>query len=273
MRNEGFVWKALRVSVRALTMLLLLAMLVPLAIIVILSLSDQSYLSFPPSAFSFRWYRSFLSNADYQSAIANSLTIGVSAAFLATVAGTLVAIAVIRGAIPGKNILSILMMAPAILPQIILAIGLYPISVLLSLNGTYWAVILAHAAVSIPFPFIAVCGALQGYSERIEYAAMSLGASPSRTFRHVTLPMIGASVFSGFVFALAFSIDELVLAIFLTSPSTRTLPLLLWQQLNYQVTPEIAAAATVLLTFTLLLILSATLVRRFGQQKYKVSSA
>jgi ABC-type spermidine/putrescine transport system permease subunit II len=269
MTNEHAVWRGTRLVVRASAILLLLAMLVPLAVVVMLSFSDQSYLSFPPNAYSLRWYYSFFSNGDYRDAIGNSLIVGVTSAFLATVAGTLVAIAVVRGFIPGRNAVSVLMMAPAILPQIILAIGLYPISVTLALNGTFWAIILAHATVSIPFPFIAVCGALQGYSSRLEYAAMSLGATPRKTFQFVTLPLIRASVFAGFVFALAFSIDELVLAIFLTSPSTRTLSRLLWEQLNFEVTPEIAAAATVLLTFTILLIMTANLVTRLSQGKPK----
>jgi ABC-type spermidine/putrescine transport system permease subunit II len=267
--NEHVFWTGTRLLVRLFSITLLVAMLVPLLIVVILSFSDQSYLSFPPMGFSARWYRSFFSDSAYQDAIRNSLFIGVTSAALATVAGTLIAIGVVRGSLPGKNALSVLMMAPAILPQIILAIGLYPISVLLSLNGTFWAIILAHATVSVPFPFITVCGALRGYSSRLEYAAMSLGATPRKALQFVTFPMIRASVVAGYVFALAFSVDELVLAIFLTSPTTRTLSLLLWEQLNFQLTPEIAAAATVLLTFTLLLILSANLVTRMSQRIQK----
>lgn len=269
MSSERFAWQATRFTLGMITIIFLLAMLVPLIIVVMLSLSDQSYLSFPPDAYSLRWYRSFISNADYRMAIGNSLLTASISALLATLGGTLMAIAVIRGMIPGRRALSALMMAPAILPQVILAIGLYPISVALALNGTYVAVILAHATVSLPFPFIAVCAALKGYSNRIEYAAMSLGASPYKTFWNVTFPMISASLFSGYVFAFAFSIDELVLALFLTSPTTRTLPLLLWEQLNFQVTPEIAAAATALLTFTLLLIISGTLATRIRQRKQK----
>jgi ABC-type spermidine/putrescine transport system permease subunit II len=269
MSNEHLFWRAFRFLGRLLTFVVLVAMLLPLAIIVILSFSNQSFLYFPPSGYSFRWYSALVVSPDYRAAVDNSLLVGTISAFLATAAGTLTAVAVVRGKVLGHRVLSMLMMAPGVLPTIILAIGLYPISVLLSINGTYWALIFAHAAVALPFPFIAVCAALRGYPEQLEYAGMSLGGSPYKTFFYVTLPMIKASVFSGYVFALAFSIDELVLALFLTGPTTRTLPLLLWQQLNYELTPEIAAAATALLTFTLILVLAATSVARVAGRKYR----
>lgn len=245
----------------------LIGFLVPILVVVVVSFQSKSYLSFPPTEFSIRWYQKFMGNADYRSAIWNSVMIGAAAAALATVAGVCTALAVIRGRLPGKALVTVLCVAPAVLPQIVLAIGLFPISVWLGLQGTLWAVILAHAVIGLPFPFITVCGALSSYSSRLEIASMSLGAGAFATFRFITLPMIKTAVIAGFVFAFAASLDELVLALFLSSPTTRTLPLLLWEQLNFQVTPEIAAAATVVLAITSLLIIAAMLSPRLGRDK------
>jgi putative spermidine/putrescine transport system permease protein len=263
--SEKQLWSAWSRFLGGLVAAILVGFLIPILVVVAVSFQSKSYLSFPPSDFSTRWYQQFIADDDYRSAILNSMMIGAAAAALATVAGICTALAVIRAAAPGSTVVSVLCVAPAVLPQIVLAIGLFPISVWLGLQGTLWAVILAHAVIGLPFPFITVCGALTSYSNRLEIASMTLGANSFQTFRRITFPMIRPAVIAGFIFAFAASLDELVLALFLSSPSTRTLPLLLWEQLNFQITPEIAAAASVILAVTSLLILAATLLPRFGK--------
>jgi len=263
--SQDRLWSAWSYCLTGLVGVILIGFLVPILVVVAISFQSKTYLSFPPTDFSLRWYRDLIGNQDYRSAIMNSVIIGLSAAALATIAGICTALAVVRAALPGSTIVSALSAAPAILPQIVLAIGLFPVSVWLGVQGTLWAVILAHAVIGLPFPFITVCGALASYSNRLEIASMTLGATPLQTFRRITFPMIRPAVIAGFIFAFAASLDELVLALFLSSPVTRTLPLLLWEQLNFQVTPEIAAAASVILAVTSLLILAATLLPRLGK--------
>ena len=265
MIGEKKLWSAWSRFLGGFVGAVLIGFLVPILVVVAVSFQSKSYLSFPPTDFSWRWYETFLANDDYRNAILNSLMIGAAAAALATVAGICTALAVIRADVPGRTIVGILSVAPAVLPQIVLAIGLFPISVWLGLQGTLGAVILAHAVIGLPFPFITVCGALSSYSSRMEIASMTLGANAFQTFRLITFPMIRAAVIAGFIFAFAASLDELVLALFLSSPTTRTLPLLLWEQLNFQVTPEIAAAATVVLLVTSLLIVAAILLPRLSK--------
>jgi putative spermidine/putrescine transport system permease protein len=264
--SEKKLWAAWERFLRSLTVVILIGFLIPILVVVAVSFEPKTYFSFPPSGFSVHWYEQFIHNGDYTSALMNSILIGSAAASLATIAGICGAIGVIRAAAPGSTLVGILSVSSAVLPQIVLAIGLYPISVWLGLQGTLFAVILAHAVIGLPFPFITVCGALTAYSSRLEIASMSLGANYFQTFRHVTFPMIRPVVIAGFIFAFAASLDELVLALFLSSPATRTLPLLLWEQLNFQITPEIAAAATVILAVTSILILAATLLPRLGKR-------
>jgi ABC-type spermidine/putrescine transport system permease subunit II len=255
--RAGLPWRAARAGVAALAGLVLVYLVLPTLVIVPLSFSSESFMSFPPPGFSPRWYQAFAASVDYRLAIWNSVRIGVPAALLATALGTLAALGLVRGELRGRRLLSALMLAPLILPQIILAIGLFPVMVRLGIIGTYPAILFGHAVVSMPLAFVTVAASLRAYPPTYELAAMTLGASRWATFRHVTFPMIRPGMLVGFIFAFAFSFDELILAIFLTSPATRTVPRLLWEQLNYQMTPVIAAATCVLLAVTATLLLAA----------------
>lgn len=253
-------WRIVAILIAGFAVLVLIYLVLPILVIVPLSFSSEAFLSFPPPGFSLRWFKAFAASADYRIAILNSIKIGVPAALLATLFGTLAAIALIRGSVPGRRVLSAVMIAPIVLPQIVLAIGLFPIMVRLGLNGTYLGILLGHTVVSMPLVFVTVAAALRSYPPTFEMAAMTLGADGWRTFRYVTFPLIRVGMLVGFVFAFTFSFDELILAIFLTSPQTRTVPRLLWEQLNYQMTPVVAAATVALLTLTVALLLIAALV-------------
>ncbi len=251
------VWRLAAIATVAFAMLMMVFLVAPTLVILPLSFSSESFLSFPPPGFSLKWYHAFLESPDYRAAIVNSVKIGVPAASLATIFGTLAAMAAVRGDFPGRRLFSAVMIAPLILPQIVLAIGLFPVMVKLGIIGSYTGILLGHTVVCMPLVFITVSAALRGYAPTYELAAMTLGANPWNTFRHVTFPMISSSMVVGFIFAFTFSFDELILAIFLTNPITRTVPRLLWEHLNYQMTPVIAAATIVLLFVTLLLLLGA----------------
>lgn len=256
------VWTILRVTIKAFAILVLAYLIIPTLFIVPLSFSADSYLSFPPTGYSWRWYEAFTGSTEYQYAIWNSLQIGLPSAFIASVFGTLAALGLARGKMPGKKFIAILMVAPIVLPQIVLALGLYPLMAKINLVGTMPAVILAHAVVSMPLVFISVSAALRACPEQLEHAAAVMGANGWRTFWQVTFPLARPGIIVGFIFAFTFSFDELVLAMFLTSPTTRTMPLLLWQQLNFEMTPIITAASVALLIITLLLLSIAAWVNR-----------
>jgi ABC-type spermidine/putrescine transport system permease subunit II len=242
--------------------LVLMFLIVPTFIIVPISFSSDPFLSFPPPGLSLRWYQAFSGSLDYQQALLNSMLIGLPVALLSTILGTAAAVPVVRGDLPGRRLIAALLIAPLILPQIVLAIGMYPVMARLGLIGTYPAILLGHTVVCMPLVFITVSAALQTYPPTFELAAMTLGATWWQTFWTVTFPMLRPAVITGFVFAFTFSFDELILAMFLTSPTTRTLPRLLWEQLNYQMTPVIAAATTIVLCITISLLLGGALVSR-----------
>ena len=229
-------------------------LLLPSLIVVPMSFSSQSYLSFPPQGFSLRWYEGLAGNAAWRTAAANSFLIGIPAAAIAVALGTLAALAVERGTLRWATIGVALIVAPMMLPHVILAIGLYPVLLDLGLLHGYVGAVIGHAVIGLPLVFVSVSAALRSYDPALELAAMTCGADRIRSFFHVTLPMIRMGVLGGGILAFATSFDELMLSLFLTNTGTRTLPRLIWEQLNDFLTPTIAAVATLIFAFSLLLL-------------------
>jgi ABC-type spermidine/putrescine transport system permease subunit II len=258
-------WTIAAFAIKAIAVLVLIYLVLPTFVIVPLSFSSQSFLSFPPPGWSLQWYQQLIAHQDYSIAFANSLKIGLPAAALSTMLGTMAALALTRGKLPGREAMAILVIAPLILPPIVLAIGLFPIMVRLGIVGTYPAILFGHVVVSMPLVFITVAAALRSYSPTFELAAMTLGANQWKCFWHVTFPMIRTGMAVGFIFAFTFSFDEIILALFLTNSATRTMPRLLWDQLNLYMTPLVAAATVVILSITLLMLVLAAILARRGE--------
>ncbi len=243
-----------RIAAFGFTALVLLYLIMPTFVIVPMSFSSKTYLSFPPPGWSVQWYEAMIGRPDYPLALWNSLKIGIPVAILATTFGTLAALGVVRGRFPGARPMSVLVIAPLMLPQIILAIGLYPIMAKFGLAGSYPGVVIGHTVICIPLVFITVAASLKSYHPSYELAAMTLGAGWWQTFWYVTFPMIRIGVVVGAILSFTFSFDELIIALFLTSPETRTLPRLLWEDLRQYVTPIIAAATTLVLCLSFMLL-------------------
>lgn len=253
-----------RVLIAAFAVLVFAYILLPVLVVIPMSLSAQQYFSFPPSGWSLRWYVEVAGKADWWSAAVNSFVIGVPTAVLSTILGTIAALALARGGLKGASIAGALVLAPLMLPHVILAIGLYPVMLKLGLLRTHAAAIIGHTVVALPLVFVTVTASLKSYAPSYELAAMSLGASPWNTFRHVTFPMIRPGVLGGAILAFATSFDELMLSLFLTGASTRTLPRLVWEHMNDFLTPALAAVAVLILAFTLVLLLLSVVVKRDG---------
>jgi ABC-type spermidine/putrescine transport system permease subunit II len=234
--------------------LILLYLILPMLVVVPLSFSGQSYLSFPPQSWSFKWYGTMADNPLWLEATINSLLIGIPTALISVAFGTLAALGIVRGNIPRAGLISAAMVAPMMMPHVILAIGLYPVMLELGLLRTHVAAIIGHSVIGIPLVFITVSAAVTGYNGALELAAMTMGANPWQAFWKVTFPMIRVGMLIGGILAFATSFDELMLSLFLTGAATRTLPRLIWEQLADYLTPTIAAVATLVFVFTLVLL-------------------
>jgi ABC-type spermidine/putrescine transport system permease subunit II len=246
------------------TTLVVAFLFMPLLIVVILSFSSQSYLSFPPPGFSWRWYQGLTQTPEWLHALWSSMKVGVPAAVLSGVFGVCAALVATRARVIWGNAFSALVAAPMMVPHIILAIGVYPTMVDLGLSGTFSAIVFAHTVIATPFVFITVRSALQGYSGTLELAAMTLGADGWTSFRRITLPMILPGLIVGVIFAFTASFDELMLSLFLTTPETNTLPRVIWAHLAYQLSPDIAAVASLVLAFSCILVIVSLAMRARG---------
>lgn len=243
------------------TILLLIA---PLVVIVPLSVTEANILSWPPEGFSLQWYERMFTDHQWTGAFQDSLIVASLASVLATVIGTFAALGLVRGRFPGKGLVNALMIAPLIVPSVVIAIGFFAFFAQFRLQGSVIGLVIAHACHAIPYVVINVGVVLRTIDRNLEYAAANLGANPPRTFTAVTLPLILPGVVAGALFAFASSWDEVVVASFMTSPGFRTLPVRMFEQVQFSVDPTVAAVSTVLITVSMVLLLFLTGARRRG---------
>lgn len=251
---------------------MLIFLVVPILVIVPLSFNEGSFLSYPLSGFSLRWYEEFLGSQEWMRALRNSLIIAPAATLLATALGTLAAVGLARGEFRGKGLVMAVLISPMIAPLVIVAVALYFFFAQMNLLNSYLGLVLAHAVLGVPFVVITVSATLQGYDRNLSRAAASLGAPPFFAFRKVMLPLIAPGVISGGLFAFATSFDEVVVTLFLASPAQRTLPMQMFGGIRENLNPTIAAAATLMIGASAFLLLLMEWLRR-RNEKLRGSSA
>src|SRR5215471_10628445 len=253
-------------GVTILAALVLLYLVFPILVVIPLSFSAGTYLSFPPPGFSLRWYANFFGRMDWLDAASLSLWVGAAVMLLATALGAPAALALVRSEFRGRNLLVAFIVSPLIAPVIIVAIGIYFFYARLGLVGNPYALVIAHTCLAVPFVVINVSATLHGFDERLEHAAMNLGATPWRTFWQVTFPIIRPGVLAGALFAFITSFDELVVALFVSGTTAVTLPRKMWESIQFEIDPTIAAVSTMLVAITGGLFLAAELLRRRAER-------
>ena len=244
-------WWALRlVCVGVLAYLLL-----PILVIIPLSFSESSFLVYPIPAWSTKWYQNLFSSTEWARAAKNSFIVAPAATVIATGLGTLAAVGLARSRFPFKGLLMSLLIAPMVVPIIVVGVGTYLFFAPLGLADSYTALIIVHAALGAPFVLTTVLATLQGFDQNLVRASLSLGENPLRSFFRITLPVIAPGVISGALFAFATSFDEVVVALFLAGPEQLTLPRQMFNGIRENISPTIAAVATLLIVFTTSLLL------------------
>lgn len=246
-------------------------LVVPIIVIIPLSFSDASYLQFPPTGLSWRWYRNFFERPDWIEATLLSAQVALGAAAIATPLGTLAAFSVVRGRYPGKQLAQAFVVSPMVVPLIIVAIALYFSFAKLRLTGTASSLVLAHAVLAIPKVFLIMTAALRGIDARLELAAMSLGASRSRAVLSVTLPLAKTALATSAILAFLTSFDEVVVAIFISGSTAVTLPKRMWDGIRLEYDPTITAVASLLITATVMTFVAVAALR--GRQPAAVAVA
>jgi putative spermidine/putrescine transport system permease protein len=241
--------------------LVFLYLVAPLLIIIPISFSSAQYLVFPPPGFSLQWYQSYFGGGNWLGPTGLSVLIALVSAVASTLLGVPAAVGLVRGRFPGRSLINALALSPLIVPEIIFAVAVYYAFASVHLVGNIQGVIVAQVAIGIPFVVINVSSALYGVDERLERAAQSLGASPLRTFWSITLPLVRHGVLAGALFAFLSSWDDLLVPLFLSGPTSVTLPLRMWQGLREQIDPTVSAVSTLLIASSTLLLLAAQMLR------------
>lgn len=254
-------------TLRVLCVLILVFLLVPVFVIVPLSFSDSSLLLYPIQRFSLRWYEVLFQSSEWRRAAKNSFIIAPAATVLATVLGTLAAAGLHGMQFRGKELLTAILISPMIVPLVVTGLGIYLFFAPYGLANSYLAMILALAAIGVPFPLITVSATLQGFDQNLVRAGYSLGAKPWQAFRDITLPTIAPGVIAGALFAFAVAFDEIVITLFLAGPEQVTLPRQMFTGIRENISPVIAALATVLVLFSTSLLLVLEWLRQRSETK------
>ncbi|WP_448808192.1 ABC transporter permease [Agromyces bauzanensis] len=226
----------------------------PIAIVVVMSFNDSENL-FVWRGFSLRWYPELFADEQIMQGLVNTLIVATGATAIATVLGTLLAYGIqhyTRG-----GLIRAFAIAPAILPDLLLGIGLLTFFSLLSVTLGLHSVILAHAVFATAFVTAIVLARMANLDPSLEEASRDLGAGPVRTFVRVTLPQLVPGIVAGALLAFTLSIDEFVIAFFTTAPTQPTLPIVIYSMVRFGVTPEVNALASLLLLVSIVTVIAA----------------
>ena len=258
---------------RTLCVLIFIFLVGPIFVIIPLSFNELPYftftpemLSFDPAGYSTKWYQEFFTEDSWQKAVQNSFLIAVFATLISTFLGTLAALGLSRPEMPFRKTIMALLISPMIVPLIISAAGMYFFYARIGIASTHFGVILAHAALGIPFVIITVTATLVGFDHSLTRAAASLGSSPTRTFFVVIVPLILPGVISGALLAFITSFDEVVVVLFVGSVEQRTIPWKMFSGIREEIRPTILAVATLLVFISIVLLTMVELLRRRSER-------
>jgi putative spermidine/putrescine transport system permease protein len=229
---------------RVINLLLIAFLLLPIGIVLLFAFNSAAFIIFPPEGFSLRWFHSFFTHREFMRSFWLSLQLAATTVVISTLIGTMAAIAIVRGKIPGAGFLSALFLSPLMLPAILTGLALFQFYVILDVGRTYTGLLIGHIVVTIPYVIRTVSALLHNFDRSVEEAAQNLGAGEVATFWHITLPLIRPGVIAGI----------------------NTLPIQLFNYLKYSFDPTVAAAATVSIALSVTVVL--LLERTIGLQEY-----
>lgn len=234
--------------------ILLAFMLLPLVIVVPMSFTSGTALTFPTPGWSLRWYQELLHDARWGSSLWNSVVIALSTTLLSGLLGIPAAIGLTWGQFPGKKLIYAVVAAPLVMPVVIVGVAAFAFFASLGLVGSRLSIILTHTAMAVPVMLTTVMASLAGFDRTLLRAAASLGAGSWTTFRRVLLPLIAPGVVTGAIISFIISFDEVVVASFLSVAGERTLPRMIFSGVRESVSPAIASAAVLLIVFSAVLL-------------------
>jgi putative spermidine/putrescine transport system permease protein len=222
-------------------------LLVPIGLVVFLAFGGDNYTTIPPNSYSLRWFENILNKREFSEGFITSLKIALIVTPVSVIAGTGAAYTLWRRKSWASEAIMAGFMAPITLPLVVTGLAFLAFYNHIGSYYSFWNIVFAHIVMTFPYSLRAVAAVLVRYDRQLDDAAASLRASPAQAFFHVTLPIIRPGLFAGGLFAFVLSFDDFAVAVFLIDPSTRTLPIAIYQYLEWNLDPTVSAVSTVLI--------------------------
>jgi putative spermidine/putrescine transport system permease protein len=242
------------VILKAAVVALLAFMTLPTLVVLAVSFNPTAILSFPPAGFSLRWYENVVTYPQFQRAAVNSVVVTAGAVLLALPVGTLAALALERGRLRGRSVWASVLLSPLVVPGVAAGLGFLMLAAALGLLRSRAVLIAAHVALVLPFVVRSVWVSVRNLDPALERAAASLGATPSRTFRRVTLPLLRPGLFAALLFAIVVSLNEFVVSLFISNRVTEILPVAMFTYVVNYTDPTIAALSSLFIAVTFIVV-------------------
>ncbi len=260
MQSKGWI------ALKSYTVLVYLFMFAPVTVVVLLSFNSSQFGGFPIEGISLRWFEALWNNAAIVRAFQTSLLLGTLTALISTGMGILASLALVRYDFPGKSFLNTLLIAPVLVPEVVLAVALLLFLRWLSLPKNFLMLLMGHVIFTLPFVILVVQARLVAIKRVYEEAALSLGANKVQAFMEVTLPLLMPAVAAGMLFAFTVSFDDITGTLFWKPAGVETVPTQIFSMLRNSISPEINALGTVMILVTVALpLLGAGLARRLSR--------
>ncbi|GKX54488.1 spermidine/putrescine transport system permease protein PotC [Leminorella grimontii] len=234
---------------------------IPIVILIVNSFNVAKY-GVTWRGFTTQWYEILMNNDSLLQAAGHSVVIASLSATFATLIGSLTAVALYRYQFRGKPFVSGMLFVVMMSPDIVMAISLLALYMLLGLSLGFWTLMLAHITFCLPFVTITVYSRLKGFDVRMLEAARDLGAGEFTIMRKIVLPLAMPAVVAGWLLSFTLSMDDVVVSSFVTGPSYEILPLKIYSMVKVGMSPEVNALATIMLVFSLILVLVSQLIQR-----------
>ncbi|WP_017522484.1 ABC transporter permease [Pusillimonas noertemannii] len=218
----------------------------PILLVILLSFGSDAYTTLPPQSYSLRWYANAFSRGEFVESFITSLQVAALSTPLSLIIGTLGAYGLWKYPRPGARALESLLMAPILLPLVVTGLALLVFFNRWYFYGGLWTIVLAHIIITFPYSFRSVLASLSRYDRQLDEVAASLRVRPVAAFWYVTLPMIRPGLFAGALFAFVMSFDDFAATIFLISPDTKTLPIAIYQYMEFNLDPTVSAVSAML---------------------------
>ena len=240
-------------------------MLAPILIVCAVAFTPEGYLSFPTNGLSLRWFYAIGDYPEFLRAFKTSLLLGSLSSLLALAFAVPAAIGLAQYQFRGREIVTAFLMSPLMIPHVVLGIAFLRFFTEIGISGTFAGLVIAHLVVVLPFALRLTLASAIGMDQRLEHAAVSLGASSTTVFRRITLPLILPGLLSGWALAFIQSFDEVTMTVFIAAPGTETLPVRMFLYIQDNIDPLVTSvsACVIVITIAFLIIVD----RAFGLER------